>query len=108
MHSIRLEAAAKSARLNAELEFLEQVLKEASIADAEERVFKRLLHEEQSGHQMTEFSDEMHVKVDPSFLTDLRLHEIPNIKVGDFSIHREHADAPSHKQQLAKPEYQND
>lgn len=83
-------------------------MKEASIADAEERAFKRLLDEEQSGHEMPEFSDEMHVKFDPSFLTDLRPHEIPNIKAGDSSIYKERADAPSHKQHLAKPEYEND
>jgi SMC interacting uncharacterized protein involved in chromosome segregation len=53
--SMRLEAAAKSARLRAEIDFLEhegelrrlQLLKEASIADAEERAFKRIIDEDQ-------------------------------------------------------------
>ena len=57
--SMRIEAAAKSARLRAEIEFLEhdkelrrlQLLKEVSIADAEEKAFKRLLDEEQTSNK---------------------------------------------------------
>ena len=56
---MRIEAAAKSARLCAEIKFLEhdkelrrlQLLKEVSIADAEEKAFKRLLDEEQTSNK---------------------------------------------------------
>ena len=53
--SLRLEAAAKSARLRAEIDFLDQerelrrlqLLKEVSIAEAEERAMKRIIDGEQ-------------------------------------------------------------
>jgi hypothetical protein len=73
--SMRLEAAAKSARLRAEIDFLEhegelrrlQLLKEASIADAEERAFKRIIDEDQISNngkqiELPAYAEEKHVK----------------------------------------------
>ena len=72
---MRLEAAAKSARLRAEIDFLEhegelrrlQLLKEASIADAEERAFKRIIDEDQISNngkqiELPAYAEEKHVK----------------------------------------------
>jgi hypothetical protein len=73
--SMRLEAAAKSARLRAEIDFLEhegelrrlQLLKEASIADAEERAFKRIIDEDQISNdgkqiELPAYAEEKHAK----------------------------------------------
>lgn len=96
------------------MEFLEhekelrrlQLLKEVSIADAKEKAFKRLLHEEQTlsqGYMRPEFSEERHTKVNPSFQADRRLHKYSNINTNNSGIHDEHVHVPSHEQHIARP-----
>ena len=106
--SMRIEAAAKSARLRAEIEFLEhdkelrrlQLLKEVSIADAEEKAFKRLLDEEQTSnkgelHRFPVSIEHENAKMNPSFQSNA-------------GVYHDNLNVSFHQQHLAKPvEYKN-
>ena len=106
--SMRIEAAAKSARLRAEIEFLEhdkelrrlQLLKEVSIADAEEKAFKRLLDEEKTSnkgelHRFPVSIEDENAKMNPSFQSNA-------------GVYHDNLNVSFHQQHLAKPvEYKN-
>ena len=106
--SMRIEAAAKSARLHAEIEFLEhdkelcrlQLLKEVSIVDAEEKAFKRLLDEEKTSnkgelHRFPVSIEDENAKMNPSFQFNA-------------GVYHENLNVSFHRQHLAKPvEFKN-